>query len=111
MALKVLGRQPELVARLQDLSATFRRRLQKAGFRPLPGESAIIPILVGETSSAIEMSRRLLGRGVFVTGFGHPVVPEGKARIRLQMSAALADKDLDQALDALVEVGREMKLI
>jgi len=68
---------------------------------PLPGDSAIVPLIVGETSTAIDASRRLLDDGVFVTGFGFPVVPEGTARIRAQISAAHTTDQLTRAADAL----------
>ena len=89
----------------------FRDQLREVGFRPLDGEGAIIPIIVGETAFAIELSRRLLDEGVFVTGFGYPVVPEGKARIRVQMSAALEPEHLDRALAAFEKVGHEAGLL
>ena len=78
---------------------------------PLEGPSAIIPIIVGDTAFAIAMSDRLLERGVFVTGFGFPVVPEGTARIRVQMSSALTQDELDRALRAFAEVGTELGII
>jgi hypothetical protein len=74
-------------------------------------QAAIIPIFVGETAFAMRFSARLLDEGVFVTGFGFPVVPEGTARIRVQMSAALEDEHLDRALDAFERVGRELGLL
>ena len=87
-AVRVLRSQPELVE-----ACTRARRASASGYggRPQParGEAAIIPIIVGDTAFAIELSRRLLDEGVFVTGFGYPVVPEGTARVRVQMSAAL----------------------
>ncbi len=95
-ALAELAENAGLVARLRDNTALMRERLRDAGLSPLAGESAILPILVGETAAAIEISRRLLDRGVYVTGFGYPVVPEGTARVRIQVSAALercADRD------------------
>ena len=110
-AVRVLRREPELVAKLRASTATFRERLSELGFKPLDGEGAIIPIIVGETAFAIEFSRRLLGEGVFVTGFGYPVVPEGTARIRVQMSAAIEEEHMDRALAAFEKVGHELELI
>ena len=89
----------------------FRQRLRDQGFEPLEGEAAIIPVIVGETARAIELSERLLERGVFVTGFGFPVVPEGAARIRIQMSAALRPEHLERALETFALVGREAGLV
>jgi glycine C-acetyltransferase len=110
-AVRVLRREPALVERLHAITASFRTRLREIGYSPLDGEAAIIPIIVGETSFAIKMSQRLLDEGVFVTGFGFPVVPEGTARIRVQMSAALEDAHLDRALEAFERVGNELGLI
>ena len=93
------------------MSGSTVGKMKEAGFAPLDGEAAIIPIIVGETSRAIELSQRLLDHGVFVTGFGYPVVPEGTARIRVQMSAALEPVHLERALEAFVEVGREAGLV
>jgi glycine C-acetyltransferase len=110
-AVGVLRSRPDLVVKLRENTRWFRGALRDAGFDPLDGEAAIIPIIVGETARAIELSERLLDRGVFVTGFGYPVVPEGTARIRVQMSAALEPMHLERALAAFVEVGRESGLL
>ncbi|MBV8155869.1 MAG: glycine C-acetyltransferase [Candidatus Eremiobacteraeota bacterium] len=110
-AIEYLDAHPERVAKLRENTAYFRTGLQKIGLRPLEGESAIVPIIVGETSFAIAMSDALLRRGVFVTGFGYPVVPEGTARIRVQISAALTRDEMDRALDAFEGVGRETGLL
>jgi glycine C-acetyltransferase len=110
-AVGVLRARPDLVVKLRENTRWFRNALREEGFDPLDGEAAIIPIIVGETARAIELSQRLLDHGVFVTGFGHPVVPEGTARIRVQMSAALEPAHLERALAAFVEVGRESGLL
>ncbi|HEX3455088.1 MAG TPA: aminotransferase class I/II-fold pyridoxal phosphate-dependent enzyme, partial [Gaiellaceae bacterium] len=110
-AVRVLRREPQLVTRLHEITARFRSQLREIGYAPLDGDAAIIPIIVGETAFAIKMSQRLLGEGIFVTGFGFPVVPEGTARIRVQMSAALEDEHLDRALDAFERVGKELGVI
>jgi glycine C-acetyltransferase len=110
-AIDELDAHPELLARQRENIEYFRRRLVAIGYKPLDGESAIIPIIVGETAFAISMSERLLKEGVFVTGFGFPVVPEGSARIRVQMSAALTREHLDTALTAFERVGAELGLI
>jgi glycine C-acetyltransferase len=100
-ALGLLAAGPDLVDRLRANVTTFRRLLGERGLEPLPGESAIVPLIVGETATAIDASRRLLDDGVFVTGFGYPVVPEGTARIRAQISAAHTEEQLTRAADAL----------
>ena len=100
-ALGLLAEDPGLVGRLRENVATFRGLLAARDLEPLPGDSAIVPLIVGETSTAIDASRRLLDDGVFVTGFGFPVVPEGTARIRAQISAAHTTTQLTRAADAL----------
>ena len=88
-SIELMLEQPELLARLRENTRVFRELLTEAGYAPLDGEAAIVPIIIGETSEAMALSARLLDEGVFVTGFGFPVVPEGTARVRVQMSAAL----------------------
>jgi glycine C-acetyltransferase len=110
-AVEVLEENPALVERLHENAAYMRRQLRKLGFNPLEAPSAIIPIIVGETAFAIRMSELLLQRGVFVTGFGYPVVPEGSARLRVQASAALRQEHMDRALEAFEQVGREVGLL
>ena len=110
-AIDVLDARPDLIARQRENVAYFRAGLERLGFRPLPGPSAIVPIVVGETAFAIAMSDRLLTEGVFVTGFGFPVVPEGTARVRVQISSAHAREDLDTALTAFAKVGRDLGVI
>ncbi len=110
-AVRHLGSHPERVARLRENARYFRGRLVELGFSPMPGETPIVAILLGSTARAIEASRMLLDLGVFVTGFGHPVVPEGKARVRCQLSAAHTRDDLDLALDAFRRVGTRLGLV
>jgi len=106
-----LEKHPELVENLRQNSRYFREQLLASGFNPLPGETPIIPVILGETARAIDMSRQLLEEGVFVTGFGYPVVPQGQARIRCQISAAHTKADLDQALEAIRKVGRRLAIV
>jgi glycine C-acetyltransferase len=110
-AVQVLEAQAERVARLHQNAAYFRDQLQALGFKPLPGETPIVPVILGETAKAIEMSDRLLEAGVFVTGFGYPVVPQGHARVRCQLSAAHTKDDLDFALRAFAKAGKQLQLI
>jgi len=110
-AVEFIEAHPERVQTLRDNARYFRERIVEAGFSPLPGETPIIPIIVGETAAAIQMSELLLDEGVFVTGFGFPVVPQGEARVRCQISAAHTRDDLDEAIAAFVRVGRKLKLI
>ena len=110
-SVEYLEAHPERVATLRANASYFRERLLELGFKPLPGETPIIPVILGETSAAIRMSELLLAEGVFVTGFGFPVVPQGQARVRCQVSAAHTRDDLDQALAAFKKVGEELRLI
>jgi glycine C-acetyltransferase len=110
-AVQFIEQHPERVRTLRENARYFRERIIEAGFKPLAGETPIIPIIVGETSAAIQMSDMLLNERVFVTGFGFPVVPQGQARIRCQVSAAHTRADLDEAVDAFVRVGRRLRLI
>jgi glycine C-acetyltransferase len=110
-ALQLVGEEPALLERLRANTAYFRAGLVERGFDPLPGEAAIIPVIVGDTALAIRASERLLDAGVFVTGFGYPVVPEGTARVRIQMSAAHEPAQLDFALEAFSRVGAELALV
>ncbi len=103
-AIELMLEDPSLLARLRENTRTFREMLVEAGYAPLPGEAAIIPIIIGETAEAMALSERLLDEGVFVTGFGYPVVPEGTARIRVQMSAALEREHLERAIEAFRRV-------
>lgn len=110
-AIEVLEAEPDRVGRLAENARYFRERLITLGFRPLPGDTPIVPVILGETAAAIRMSELLLDRGVFVTGFGYPVVPQGEARVRCQVSAAHTQDDLDEALDAFAQVGHQLALI
>ena len=89
----------------------FRSAMAKAGFSLLPGEHPIIPVMLGEAKLAQDMARALYEEGVYVTGFFYPVVPQGKARIRTQMSAAHASQDVDAAVQAFTRVGKALKVI
>ena len=115
-AIEYLDTHPELAEKLRENVAYFRAGLQRLGdvFEIVldgAGESAIVPIIVGDTAFAIAMSDALLKKGVFVTGFGFPVVPEGTARIRTQLSAALTKDEMDRALAAFETVGRDVGLL
>jgi glycine C-acetyltransferase len=110
-AVRFLESHPERVETLRQNTKYFREQIVEAGFKPLAGDTPIVPIIVGETAAAIQMSNMLLDEGVFVTGFGFPVVPQGQARIRCQISAGHTRADLDEAIAAFKKVGRKLKLI
>jgi glycine C-acetyltransferase len=110
-AVKYLEAHPERVQKLRDNTQYFREQITEAGFKPIPGETPIVPIIIGETSAAIQMSNMLLDEGVFVTGFGFPVVPQGTARVRCQISAGHSKDDLDQAIRAFKKVGAKLGIV
>ena len=110
-AVRFVEQHPERVETLRTITKYFREQITEAGFKPLPGETPIIPIIVGETAAAIQMSNMLLDEGVFVTGFGFPVVPHGQARVRCQISASHSRGDLDRAIKAFKKVGMRLGII
>lgn len=105
-ALRILDRSPDRVKELQRKAQSCRQLLRARGYPVNDHPSAIIPIMIGDTAKAIAVSAALLERGVFVTGFGYPVVPEGTARIRVQVSYAHTTEDFVRFADALDEVVR-----
>jgi glycine C-acetyltransferase len=107
-AIEILEREPGRVERLHVLAKRMREGLKQKGFKPLEGDSAIVPIIVGDTAFAIRMSQELLNEGIFITGFGYPVVPEGTARLRIQMCASLSDQQIDFALEKFAVVGKRL---
>lgn len=110
-AVRVLRAEPERVTRLRENANWFRHAIREAGFAPLDGETPIVPIIVGETALAIQMSELLLDQGVFVTGFGFPVVPKGEARVRCQVSADHTRDDLEEVVRAFQVAGRKAGLL
>ncbi len=97
-ALELAKTDPGLVQKLRDNVSYLRSGLKALGYQPLESESAIIPVIVGETSKAIRLAKQMLEKGILITGFGYPVVPEGAARLRAQVSAAHGPEHLDQVL-------------
>jgi glycine C-acetyltransferase len=106
-AIEVLDREPERVAKLRANTAKAREGICGVGFEVLDSPTAICPIIVHDTAKAIAMSKRLLEMGSFVIGFGYPVVPEGEARLRVQVSAAHENAHLDRLIDRLVQLKAE----
>lgn len=106
-SIEFIEAHPERVRTLRENSAWFRQAIIEAGFKPLEGDTPIVPIIIGETADAIKMSEMLLDEGIFVTGFGFPVVPQGTARLRCQISAAHTREDLDYAVRAIKKVGQK----
>ena len=106
--LEMLGRSTELRDRLHDNTRHFRAAMTARGFNIAPGEHPITPIMLGDAVLAGRMAERMLEKGVYVIGFSYPVVPQGKARIRVQVSAAHMQADLDFAIQAFGEVKAEL---
>ncbi|MFM8301181.1 MAG: glycine C-acetyltransferase [Gemmatimonadota bacterium] len=104
-SIEYIEQHPERVRTLRENAQWFRQAITEAGFNPLPGETPIVPIIIGETADAIRMSELLLDEGIFVTGFGFPVVPQGTARLRCQISASHTREDLAFAVDAIKRIG------
>ena len=107
-AIELLSESTELRDRLESNTRFFREALQEVGFKILPGEHPIVPIMLGEASLATRMADALLAKGIYVIGFSYPVVPKGKARIRVQVSAAHTRDDLEFAIDKFREVKAEL---
>jgi glycine C-acetyltransferase len=103
-AIDLLENDPSFVTRLRDNTTYFRQQLTSKGITVREGIHPIVPIIIGDTAKAIGMSRELLKRGVYVSGFGFPVVPQGHARLRCQISAAHTREHLDKAISAIVDV-------
>jgi glycine C-acetyltransferase len=110
-ALDLLEKNTSFVDRLHQNTMHFRRGLTERGVRIREGITPIVPILIGDTAKAIAISAELLDHGIFVSGFGFPVVPQGQARLRCQISAAHTTEQLDRAITAIVEVGQKYGVV
>ena len=107
-ALDLVQESPALLDKLRDNTKYFRQAMTEAGFDILPGEHPIVPIMLYDAVRAQTMAAKMLEKGIYVIGFCYPVVPEGKARIRTQISAAHSREDLERAVKAFIEVKKEM---
>src|SRR2546423_60264 len=110
-AFDLLEKDTSLVTKLRDNTTYFRKQLTAKNVRVREGIHPIVPILIGDTAKAISMSAQLLDRGVYVSGFGFPVVPQGQARLRCQISAAHTREHLDRAIGAIVEVAAQFGVL
>jgi glycine C-acetyltransferase len=110
-ALETLSASTELRDRLAHNTAYFREGMTKAGFKINPGDHPIVPIMLGDAKVAVEMADGMLAEGVYVIAFSYPVVPRDKARIRVQISAALSKAELDMAIAAFSKVGKKLDVI
>jgi glycine C-acetyltransferase len=110
-ALDILMASTELRDRLEENTGYFRSRMAAAGFEINPGDHPIVPIMLGDAKLAVEMAEGMLAEGIYVIAFSYPVVPKGKARIRVQISAALTTAQLDHAIEAFAKVGKSLGVI
>jgi glycine C-acetyltransferase len=110
-ALALLSESTELRDKLAANTQRFRAGMSAAGFAIRPGEHPIVPIMLGEARLAVEFAQKLLDEGIYVIGFSYPVVPQGKARIRVQLSAAHSEEDVDHAIAAFTKIGSELGVI
>jgi glycine C-acetyltransferase len=110
-AIGLLSETTELRDKLEANTIRFRKGMTEAGFAIRPGDHPIVPIMLGEARLAVEFARKLLDEGIYVIGFSYPVVPKGKARIRVQLSAAHAEEEVDRAIAAFSKIGRELGVI
>jgi glycine C-acetyltransferase len=110
-AFRMLKEDSSPVAKLRSNAAHFRKAISEAGFRIPHGTHPIVPVIVGDTAKALAMGKALLEEGVYVSGFGYPVVPQGQARLRCQVSAAHESSDLDRSVDAFRKVGRKFGVV
>lgn len=109
--LDMIDNAPELRKQLENNSKHFRKRMEEAGFKLVPGSHPIIPVMLGDAVLAQKMAEGMLREGIYVVGFSFPVVPQGQARIRTQMSAGHTIEQVDRAVDAFIKVGRELGVI
>ena len=109
--LDLLTESTDLRDRLERNTKRFREGMTAAGFAVRPGVHPIVPVMLGDARLAVDFARRLLDEGVYVIGFSFPVVPQGKARIRTQLSAAHTDEQIDRTVEAFAKVGRELAVL
>jgi len=109
--IELLTGSSELRDKVWDNAVYFRQEMVKAGFDIVEGNTAIVPVMLYDEPLAMKMADMLLEEGIYVIGFVYPVVPKGKARIRVQLSAAHSRADLDKAIAAFKKIGKELKLI
>ena len=109
--LDLLSETTELRDRLEENTRYFREKITQAGFEIKPGEHAIVPIMLYDAVLSQQMAEKLLAKGIYVIGFYYPVVPKGQARIRVQISAAHSREELNQAIAAFTEVGKELGIL
>jgi len=109
--LDLLSKSTELRERTMKNANLFRQRMEAAGFDLVPGNTAIVPVMIYDAPLAVKFADMLLNEGIYVIGFVYPVVPQGKARIRVQLSAAHTIAQIEKAVDAFIRIGKNLSLI
>ncbi|MBI9101445.1 MAG: glycine C-acetyltransferase [Spirochaetales bacterium] len=110
-AIELLSEEKERITRVKDNGKYFRTEIKKLGFDVIEGETAIVPVMLYDEKTAVKMAAELLNEGIYVIGFAYPVVPMGKARIRVQLSAAHSKENIEKAISAFKKVGKTMGVI
>ena len=109
--LEILLSSNKLRQQIMENAKTFKEKMKAAGFDIIPGETAIVPVMLYDEVLCVKMAECLLKEGIYVIGFSYPVVPKGKARIRVQLSAAHSHDDIKKAINAFIKVGKELSII
>ena len=109
--MEMLNESSKLITTLKQNAKDFRKQMEDAGFDIVKGNTAIVPVMLYDEVTALKMSDMLLKEGIYVIGFVYPVVPKGKARIRVQLSAAHSKEDINKAVNAFVKIGKELEII
>lgn len=109
--MEMLNESSKLITILKQNAKDFRKQMEDAGFDIVKGNTAIVPVMLYDEITALKMSDMLLKEGIYVIGFVYPVVPKGKARIRVQLSAAHSKEDINKAVNAFVKIGKELEII
>lgn len=102
---------PSLMSRVEENTQRFRKAMKSAGFTISGDNHPIAPVMLGDAKLASTFADKMLERGIYVIGFSYPVVPKGKARIRVQLSAVHTPEDIDRTVNAFVEIGKELNVI
>jgi glycine C-acetyltransferase len=108
---ELLEKDNSLRDKLEENTLYFKAKMKDAGFDIIDGDSAIVPVMLYDANLAQDMAKDLLDEGIYVIGFFYPVVPKGKARIRVQLSAAHEKAHLDKAVEAFIKVGKKLNVI
>lgn len=110
-AIDILSSSAQLISKLSENTKRFRDSMKSHGFNVMGAQHPICPIYIGDAKIATRMANNMLSQGIYVIGFSYPIVPEGKARIRVQLSAIHSNEDIDKCVNAFVDLGKKYGLI